>query len=80
MCGLAGIVGNRVDRRELQAMVASQHHRGPDAEGTYFDPDGLAGLGHNRLSIIDLSSAGRQLSGNLPTSPWASALRASRRR
>lgn len=41
-------------------MVASQHHRGPDATGTYVSPSGLVGLGHNRLSIIDLSDAGRQ--------------------
>lgn len=36
MSELAGIVGNRVDRREWDAMVASQHHRGPDAEGAYY--------------------------------------------
>ena len=41
-------------------MVASQRHRGPDAEGIYLDPSGTAALGHNRLSIIDLSSAGTQ--------------------
>jgi asparagine synthase (glutamine-hydrolysing) len=41
-------------------MIACQHHRGPDADGIYLDADGLAGLGHNRLSIIDLSDAGRQ--------------------
>jgi asparagine synthase (glutamine-hydrolysing) len=41
-------------------MVFSQHHRGPEASGTYFDAAGLVGLGHNRLSIIDLSDAGRQ--------------------
>ena len=41
-------------------MIASQHHRGPDADGLYVDPSGRAGLGHNRLSIIDLSAAGHQ--------------------
>src|SRR3990172_1656289 len=41
-------------------MVAIQHHRGPDDTFTWVSPDGLAGLGQNRLSIIDLSSAGRQ--------------------
>lgn len=41
-------------------MVAIQRHRGPDAEGIYIDSASLAGLGHNRLSIIDLSDAGRQ--------------------
>lgn len=41
-------------------MVASQRHRGPDATGIEIYNDGLAGLGHNRLSIIDLSPAGSQ--------------------
>lgn len=41
-------------------MVRRQRHRGPDAEGFYSDPGHLAALGHNRLSIIDLSEAGRQ--------------------
>ena len=39
-------------------MVAVQAHRGPDDTGTYLG-DGV-GLGHNRLSIIDLSAAGHQ--------------------
>jgi asparagine synthase (glutamine-hydrolysing) len=64
MCGIAGIfsqgVGASVDRASLEAMVASQHHRGPDGNGIYLDPSGAAGLGHNRLSIIDLSDAGAQ--------------------
>jgi len=41
-------------------MVSAQRHRGPDGEGVYIDPQRKAGLGHNRLSIIDLSDAGRQ--------------------
>ena len=41
-------------------MVATQRHRGPDGEGTYVDPEGRVALGHNRLSILDLSDAGRQ--------------------
>jgi len=41
-------------------MVSTQAHRGPDASGTYISTTGIAGLGHNRLSIIDLSDAGRQ--------------------
>ena len=41
-------------------MVSSQHHRGPDADGIYVDPARVASLGHNRLSIIDLSPAGQQ--------------------
>jgi asparagine synthase (glutamine-hydrolysing) len=41
-------------------MTGAQHHRGPDATGLYVSPDHQAGLGHNRLSIIDLSESGRQ--------------------
>ena len=60
MCGIAGIAGLGWQEADLNAMVASQGHRGPDAQGTYISPTGRVGLGHNRLSIIDLSAAGRQ--------------------
>ncbi|MCX2837458.1 asparagine synthase (glutamine-hydrolyzing) [Salinimicrobium sp. MT39] len=54
MCGIAGIIGPNPSEAELQKMLQAQHHRGPDHTGTYFDP-GFAAIGHNRLSIIDLS-------------------------
>ncbi len=60
MCGISGIAGAGWAAERLDAMVAVQHHRGPDDTFTWVSPDGLAGLGQNRLSIIDLSSAGRQ--------------------
>jgi asparagine synthase (glutamine-hydrolysing) len=60
MCGIVGIFGTNVDERRLRAMVAVQNHRGPDAQGIYLNAAGTVGLGHNRLSIIDLSEAGRQ--------------------
>jgi len=60
MCGIVGIFGSNFNFSQLDGMVASQQHRGPDAQGLYVDPSGVAGLGHNRLSIIDLSEAGRQ--------------------
>jgi asparagine synthase (glutamine-hydrolysing) len=60
MCGIAGVFGPGPKDEALAALVAAQRHRGPDAEGTFEDPGGLAALGHNRLSIIDLSPAGRQ--------------------
>ncbi len=60
MCGIIGIFGNNWKSEQLENMVSIQRHRGPDAEGIYIDPSNLAGLGHNRLSIIDLSEAGRQ--------------------
>ncbi len=60
MCGISGIFGPGVDFVSLQVMIASQNHRGPDDNGCYLDPSGQAGLGHNRLSIIDLTYAGHQ--------------------
>lgn len=60
MCGISGIAGTNWRPAQLEAMVAALAHRGPNGRGSYFDPDRLCGLGHNRLSIIDLSSAGSQ--------------------
>lgn len=58
MCGLVGILDLRGTREMPRAWVSrmneTQHHRGPDEGGLHFEP-GL-GLGHRRLSIIDLSS------------------------
>ncbi|WP_324721921.1 asparagine synthase (glutamine-hydrolyzing) [Salinimicrobium sp. HB62] len=54
MCGIAGIIGSNLSEAQLQKMLWAQKHRGPDHTGTYVDP-GYAALGHNRLSIIDLS-------------------------
>ena len=41
-------------------MTATLVHRGPDGVGTFFDSDAGIGFGHRRLSIVDLSDAGRQ--------------------
>lgn len=60
MCGIAAVVGQQPHREQLKAMVASQQHRGPDGDGVYWCPSGIVGLGHNRLSILDLSSNGAQ--------------------
>jgi asparagine synthase (glutamine-hydrolysing) len=60
MCGIAGMVGPGCQLSRLSAMVSAQRHRGPDDDGVFLAPSGRAGLGHNRLSIIDLSPAGRQ--------------------
>ncbi|MBZ9628913.1 asparagine synthase (glutamine-hydrolyzing) [Psychroflexus sp. CAK1W] len=59
MCGISGYVGTASAKNFLSQMVSSQHHRGPDASGIYEDP-GFAALGHNRLSIIDLSAEANQ--------------------
>ena len=70
MCGLSGIVGPGWEQAQLEAMVAVLHHRGPDDCGIYIDPSHKAGLGHNRLSIIDLSSAGHQPMSNGVGAKW----------
>jgi asparagine synthase (glutamine-hydrolysing) len=58
MCGIAGIIGD-FDACQLDSMLLSQHHRGPDATGKYNDRN-FAVLGHNRLAIIDLSPESNQ--------------------
>jgi asparagine synthase (glutamine-hydrolysing) len=59
MCGIAGLYwGTSEIRTCLSKMVASLAHRGPDADGTFIQD--RFGLGHRRLSILDLSSAAQQ--------------------
>jgi asparagine synthase (glutamine-hydrolysing) len=60
MCGIAGLFGDNWEVAQLQAMVACQRHRGPDGQATFVDASNQAKLGHDRLSILDLSSAGAQ--------------------
>ena len=54
MCGIAGFAGKGT-RDTLEKMTRSLAHRGPDGEGYFFDEKLSVGLGHRRLSIIDLS-------------------------
>jgi asparagine synthase (glutamine-hydrolysing) len=65
MCGIAGIVNfggraTRVDESVLIRMRDAMTHRGPDGAGTWLSADQAVGLGHRRLSIIDLSAAAAQ--------------------
>lgn len=59
MCGIAGIISPYDSKKALDKMLQEQKHRGPDHTGTYIDK-GYIFLGHNRLSIIDLSDAANQ--------------------
>ena len=59
MCGLIGISG-KVNEVKLQKGVDLLSHRGPDDSGIFIDKEFSIGLGHTRLSIQDLSSAGHQ--------------------
>lgn len=65
MCGICGILDfseQNVNREILREMCSSFVYRGPDDEGTFASPP--VGLGHRRLSIIDLSPAGHQPMSN----------------
>lgn len=63
MCGIVGIITtdkNKQSIEKLKKMTDIIAHRGPDGEGQWISEDGKVGLGHRRLSIIDLSVAGKQ--------------------
>ncbi len=73
MCGIAGIVCHdsqqRVSEDEVMRMVAQIDHRGPDGSGCYVKNN--IGLGHARLSIIDLDG-GKQPIHNEDGTVWVS--------
>ena len=65
MCGLTGFLGKpQLDSLEMQSCVSQMSdtlfHRGPDDKGTWVDNKSGIALGHQRLSILDLSAAGHQ--------------------
>ena len=67
MCGIAGCIsftdGFRVDSDYVTRMRDTMTHRGPDGEGVWISDDRAVGLGHRRLSILDLSDAAAQPMG-----------------
>src|SRR4029079_3981401 len=72
MCGIAGIwhaARRPVDSSALRRMAGALLHRGPDDSGFHEEPG--IGLGHQRLSIIDLST-GHQPRSNEDGSVWVS--------
>jgi asparagine synthase (glutamine-hydrolysing) len=60
MCGIAGGVaiepGAQPDEHRVRRMLGKLAHRGPDGEGIWRAPSGLAVLGHRRLAVIDLAT------------------------
>lgn len=63
MCGIAGKISfseKNISAQEIETMNNAIKHRGPDDGGVYISPDHKVGLGHRRLSIIDLSPLGHQ--------------------
>lgn len=72
MCGILGQVNYQatVDQQVFNAMLKTLVHRGPDGEGLYYSSDGCVALGHQRLSIIDLSEKGKQPMANEDKTVW----------
>ena len=66
MCGIAGFIRTRNSwgecemEQHIRRMTATLSHRGPDSSGVWIDRDAGVALGHARLAILDLSSAGHQ--------------------
>ena len=72
MCGIVGKVyfdpERSVDPRQIRGMADSVRHRGPDDDGIWTEKN--VGLGHRRLSIIDLSPSGRNPMCNEDETVW----------
>lgn len=60
MCGIAGFYSHKWNEAQLRTMTDCLQHRGPDAGGYWSDAAAGIGLGHRRLSIIDLSEGANQ--------------------
>lgn len=74
MCGIAGVMnfGSVVadERPNITRVRDAMTHRGPDGAGLYESPDRRVVFGHRRLSIVDLSDAGRQPMTNEDGTVW----------
>jgi asparagine synthase (glutamine-hydrolysing) len=75
MCGICGVyewssTEPGVTGSLIAAMRDEMVHRGPDDAGLYVTADGRLGLGHRRLSIVDLSEAGRNPMSNEDGQLW----------
>lgn len=61
MCGIAGFCNLKGDiRNNIERMNRRMNHRGPDSSGVWVSEDRAVTLGHQRLSIVDLSESGSQ--------------------
>ncbi|MGC9030770.1 MAG: asparagine synthase (glutamine-hydrolyzing) [Desulfomonilaceae bacterium] len=69
MCGICGYKGD-LTPAHLEAMCNAMAHRGPDDHGIYNAETFGVGLGHRRLSILDLSAAGHQPMSNEDGTVW----------
>ena len=60
MCGITGFLSPNMGKVHLSKMTDALAHRGPDAFGLFHKPELHIGLGHRRLSILDLSTKANQ--------------------
>lgn len=76
MCGIVGALSfndqYRITEEYINAMRDTMQHRGPDGAGTWIDERQRIGLGHRRLSIIDLSDHAAQPMSNEDDTIWVS--------
>ena len=72
MCGIAGQINftKPVDEKNILAMTQAIKHRGPDGDGVYFNTSKTVGLGHRRLSFLDLGEHGKQPMTNKDGTVW----------
>ncbi len=73
MCGIVGICqfdDKNVQRETLLKMRETLKHRGPDDQGLFISSNQQVGLGHRRLSIVDLTAAGNQPMSNEDATVW----------
>lgn len=65
MCGINGIAALsmqiKISEKDVRSMLPPLHHRGPDGSGVYLDSCQRIGLGHTRLSIIDLAGGAQPM-------------------
>lgn len=63
MCGIVGVYSRKgqVSGVGIERAVRALHHRGPDGSGRWLSQDGHVGLGHARLSIIDLETGSQPI-------------------
>jgi asparagine synthase (glutamine-hydrolysing) len=70
MCGIVAALHVEIVNAERARCLRFLEHRGPDSEGQWHSSTGCVWLGHRRLSIVDLSDAGRQPMHNEDQTVW----------
>jgi asparagine synthase (glutamine-hydrolysing) len=60
MCGILGIIGEKIEQDDLKALLNGINHRGPDSFGIWKEDTFGISFGHRRLAILDLTPSGHQ--------------------